>query len=42
LSEEQWMITIVIVADAAVDVTGSTSSHSAIVATPELLLECRA
>jgi hypothetical protein len=33
------MITAVVIVDAAVDVMGSTSSHAAIVTTPELLLE---
>jgi hypothetical protein len=33
------MITAVVVADVAVDVASSTSSHAAIVATPELFLE---
>jgi hypothetical protein len=33
------MITVVVVADAAVDVTSSTSSRAAIVATPEFLLK---
>jgi hypothetical protein len=36
------MITIIIIADAAMDVTGSTSIHATIVVTPELLLECHA
>jgi hypothetical protein len=34
------MITTVVIADVAVDVTGSTSSRTAIVVTPELLLKC--
>jgi hypothetical protein len=33
------MITIVVVVDSLVDVAGSTSSHAAIIATPELLLK---
>jgi hypothetical protein len=33
------MITAIIVADAAVDIVSSMSSHAAIVVTPELLLE---
>jgi hypothetical protein len=36
------MITAVVIADAAVDVVSTMSSHAAIVATPELLLEHRA
>jgi hypothetical protein len=36
------MITTVVITDAAVDVTGSTSSCATIVVTPELLLEGRA
>jgi hypothetical protein len=35
------MITVVVIADAAVDIVGSTSSRAAIVTTPELLLEAR-
>jgi hypothetical protein len=35
------MITTIVVTDAAVDVARSMSSRVAIVATPELLLECR-
>jgi hypothetical protein len=35
------MITAVIVVDAAVDIAGSTSSRTAVVVTPELLLEGR-
>jgi hypothetical protein len=33
------MITIVVIADSAVDVMGSTSGRAAIIATPELLLK---
>jgi hypothetical protein len=35
------MVTTVVIADVAVDVVGSTSSHTTIVMTPELLLKCR-
>jgi hypothetical protein len=35
------MITAVIVVDAAVDIAGSTSSRTAVVVNPELLLEGR-
>jgi hypothetical protein len=38
-SEEWWMITAVIIADAVVDVASPTSSHVAVVAAPKLLLE---
>jgi hypothetical protein len=40
-SEEWWMITTVIITDVPVDVVSPVSSRAAIVATPELLLECR-
>jgi hypothetical protein len=33
------MFTAVIITDAAVDITSSTSSHATIIATPKLLLE---
>jgi hypothetical protein len=33
------MITAVIIIDVVVDVTGSTSSHTAVIVTPKLLLE---
>jgi hypothetical protein len=35
------MITIVVITDLAVDVVNSSSSHAAIIATPEFLLERR-
>jgi hypothetical protein len=39
--EEWWMITAVVIADAAVDVVNYMSSHATIIATLELLLERR-
>jgi hypothetical protein len=39
--EKRWMITAVVVADAAVDVASSTLSRATIIATPKLLLERR-
>jgi hypothetical protein len=36
------MITTIIIADAAVDVVSPASSHTAVVASPKLLLERRA
>jgi hypothetical protein len=40
-SEEQWMITAVVVVDALVDVASPASSHAVVVATPKFLLERR-
>jgi hypothetical protein len=40
-SEEWWMITAVVIADAAVDVMSPASSCAAIIVTPELLFERR-
>jgi hypothetical protein len=36
------MVTAIVVADVVMDVASSTSSHAAIIATLELLLECHA
>jgi hypothetical protein len=38
-SEEWWTIIAAVIADVPVDVMSPASSHTAIVATPELLLE---